>query len=114
MRFVVDENMGPSVARWLLSQGHDVFSVYDEAQGMSDEDILKKADAEGYIVISCDKDFGELVFKNRFPHKGVVLFRLNDETTASKIKVLERFLSEYSKVIGGRFTVVTETTVRII
>jgi predicted nuclease of predicted toxin-antitoxin system len=114
MRFLVDENMGPSVARWLVSQGHEVFSVYDEAQGIADEDILQKAHAEDYIVISCDKDFGELIFRKGLPHKGVLLFRLNDESIASKIRFLDQVLSEYSEVIKGKFAVVTESSVRII
>jgi len=40
MRFLVDERTGPAVARWLQSQGHDVFSVFDQANGMSDDDII--------------------------------------------------------------------------
>jgi hypothetical protein len=38
MRFLVDECTGPAVARWLVDQAHDVYSVYDEARGMPDED----------------------------------------------------------------------------
>lgn len=40
MRFLVDECTGPSVARWLHSQGHTVFSVFDEARGLRDEQII--------------------------------------------------------------------------
>jgi predicted nuclease of predicted toxin-antitoxin system len=90
MRFAVDENMGPSVAGWLVARGHEVFSVYDEAPGMSDEGILEKANRENYIVVSCDKDFGELVYKKRMPHRGVLFFRLVDETPAAKIRLLEQ------------------------
>lgn len=81
---------------------------------MADEYILEKANRENYIVISCDKDFGELVFKNRLPHKGIILLRLSDESTASKISILEKLLSQYSDAIPGRFTVVTEKNIRII
>lgn len=113
MRFLVDENIGASVAQWLRARGHEVFSVYDEAEGMTDEEVLQKANAEDFVVISCDKDFGELAFRKRLPHKGVVLLRLADETPSAKIKVLERRLSNYSEAITGKFVVVTETTVRI-
>lgn len=41
MRFIVDECTGPTVARWLRGEGHDVFSVYDEARGLTDADILR-------------------------------------------------------------------------
>ena len=59
---------GPVVAQWLRSQGHDVFSVYDDAQGADDESILRLACSEDRIVITCDKDFGELVFRDELPH----------------------------------------------
>ena len=43
MRFLVDESTGPAVAAWLREQGHEVFSVYAEARGMDDDDIIHKA-----------------------------------------------------------------------
>ena len=46
MRFLVDECTGPAVARWLRQQGHEVFSVYEQAAGMTDEDIIQKASSE--------------------------------------------------------------------
>lgn len=61
MRFLVDECTGPAVARWLRSESHEVFSVCDEARGMTDEDVLTKAYSENWILITNDKDFGEMV-----------------------------------------------------
>ena len=43
MKFVVDECAGPASARWLQEQGHDVFSVYDQARGINDEEVLQIA-----------------------------------------------------------------------
>ena len=43
MRFLVDENTGVVVSRWLRSLGHEVFSVYEEARGTDDDIILQKA-----------------------------------------------------------------------
>ena len=43
MRFLVDECTGPAVARWLRDQKHEVFSVYDDARGACDDDLLEKA-----------------------------------------------------------------------
>ena len=44
MRFLVDESTGPVVAAWLRAEGHDVFSVYEEARGMIDDTIIHKAE----------------------------------------------------------------------
>jgi len=69
MRFLVDECTGPLVAQWLQKLHHDVFSVYDEARGLMMGHI-EKANQENYILITNDKDFGELIFRMRKPHKG--------------------------------------------
>ncbi len=50
MRFIVDECTGHAVARWLRTQGHDVFSVYDEARGLDDDENIRKA-YNGKIII---------------------------------------------------------------
>jgi predicted nuclease of predicted toxin-antitoxin system len=62
VRFLVDENTGVVVARWLRSQEHEVFSVYEEARGIDDNQILEKAFNENWISITSDKDFGEKVY----------------------------------------------------
>jgi predicted nuclease of predicted toxin-antitoxin system len=112
MRFLVDECTGPVVARWLREQGHDVFSVFQEARGMDDDDIMKKACAEGWILITNDKDFGEKVFREQRRHKGVVLLRLDDERAGSKIKTIARLLRDYAEQLPDCFAVVTETQIR--
>ena len=62
MRFLVDECTGPAVANWLRDQGYEVFSVYHEARGLEDNDVIEKAFIENWILITNDKDFGEKVF----------------------------------------------------
>jgi predicted nuclease of predicted toxin-antitoxin system len=57
VRFLVDESTGPAVAEWLRERGYEVFSVYDEARGMEDDDIIEKADTENWILMTNDKDF---------------------------------------------------------
>lgn len=111
MRFMVDECTGPAVARWLRQQEHDVFSVYEQARGMEDDQIIQKAFDENWVLITNDKDFGEKVYRERYPHKGVIL-RLEDERAASKIHALQTLLREYSERIPESFVVVTETRVR--
>jgi predicted nuclease of predicted toxin-antitoxin system len=59
MRFLVDENTGVTVARWLREQGYEVFSVYEQARGIDDDTIIQKAFDENWILITSDKDFGE-------------------------------------------------------
>lgn len=112
MRFLVDECTGPIVAKWLRENDHEVFSVYDDWTGASDEDVLAKAVHENWILITNDKDFGEMVFRERRPHRGVVFMRLADERSANKVKVLTHLLESYSEKLSDQFVTVTETKVR--
>ncbi len=112
MRFLVDECTGPAVARWLRDQSHEVFSVYGEAAGMADNDILDKAYSEDWILITNDKDFGEKVYREKRPHHGVIFLRLQDERAAAKIDAMEKLLDGYENQLADTFVVVTETQVR--
>lgn len=114
MKWLVDECTGPSVGRWLRESGYDVYSVPEQSPGWSDRQVLAHAVSEGRIVISNDKDFGELVFKNRLPHCGIVLMRLDDERIETKIDVISRFLKTLTEpVTPGHFIVLTEKGMRI-
>lgn len=112
MRFLVDECTGPKVAQWLRKQGHDVFSVYERLRGIEDDEVIGKAYDEEWILITNDKDFGEKVYREKRPHRGVIFLRLADERAANKIAVLEKLLAGYSDKLKDQFVVVTETRVR--
>jgi len=114
MRFMVDECTGPKVAKWLKEQGHDVFSVYESARGVGDREIIKMGHEGQYILITNDKDFGELVFRFSFPHKGIVLLRLENERFDNKIEVLRKLLDLHADRLDKNFTVVTEKSVKIV
>ncbi len=113
MRFLVDECTGPAVARWFRKQGHDVFSVYEQARGMDDDDIVAKAYIEDRILITNDKDFGEQVYRDMKPHKGIILLRLDDERANNKIAVIQRLLENYLDRLQDSFIVATEQRIRI-
>jgi predicted nuclease of predicted toxin-antitoxin system len=112
MRFMVDESTGPAVAEWLRGQGHEIFSVYEAARGLTDETIVQKAYEENWILVTNDKDFGEKVYREHKLHHGIVLLRLDDERAKIKIEVLERLLANYVDRLAEQFVVVTEKSVR--
>jgi predicted nuclease of predicted toxin-antitoxin system len=112
MRFLVDECTGPAVGSWLRGQGHEVLSVFEEARGMDDDDIIQKALEENWILITNDKDFGAKVYRDGRLHRGIILLRLSDERVQFKIDVLSRLLRRYSDKIPDSFVVATENQVR--
>lgn len=113
MRFLVDECTGPAAARWLERAGHDVISVHDEIRGAEDSVVIDLALREERILVTNDKGFGDRVFREGRPHRGVLLLRLEDERPKHKIAALERVLQEYGEELSDRFVVVTERSIRI-
>jgi predicted nuclease of predicted toxin-antitoxin system len=109
---LVDEWIGPAVAHWLEKRGHDVFSVYDDAPGIEDAEVLRRAHEEERILITNDKDFGGKVYRERYPHSGIVLLRLDNERSQHKIAVLRRLLEGYPDRLPDQFVVATAEQVR--
>lgn len=112
MRFLVDESSGTAIVTYLREAGHDVLAVAETMSGARDADILTRASLENRILITNDKDFGELVFRSGQAHAGVVLLRLRDESTANRVRVLKAVLERYADRLPGRFAVATESGVR--
>jgi len=113
MRFVVDESTGAAVAEYLRSAGHDVLVVAETMPQADDEEILARAASEQRIVITNDKDFGDLVFRSRQAHSGVILLRLHDESAANRVRVVRAVLERHADQIVSRFAVATESGLRI-
>jgi predicted nuclease of predicted toxin-antitoxin system len=113
MRFLVDECVGPSVVRWLRENNYDAISAYENCRGWEDESILEKAYSEGRIVVTMDKDFGEMVFRMSLPHCGVILLRSAYCGPSKKISMMKKVLSLPESDLSRRFVVVTEAAIRI-
>ncbi|MEE2927301.1 MAG: DUF5615 family PIN-like protein [Chloroflexota bacterium] len=88
-------------------------SIYQGSPGLDDSDVLSLAVEDDRILITADKDFGEMVFRERRLHKGIILLRLADERSSNKLEVLNRLFQQHSDHLPDNFVVVTESTVRI-
>ena len=113
MNFIVDECTGAAVAQHLRAAGHDVVVVAESMGQADDQTILDKAFVEKRILITNDKDFGELVFRQGFLHHGVLLLRLQDDSSANRVRVGKAVLGQYGDLLKMNFIVATETQVRV-
>ncbi len=112
MRFVADESVTMDVVEALRRQGHIVLAVCEAYPSVSDEEVLSIALDRGEVVLSEDKDFGELVFNKRLPHAGVVLFRLDGMRTAEKVARAVMVIGSRAGKLKGAFTVIDARKVR--
>jgi len=113
MRLLANENFPGDAVEALRRQGHDVFRVRTEAPGPRDKEVLELAQTQDRILLTFDKDFGELAFKHGLPARcGVVLFRIfvpSPEVAARK--VVTALASRADR--GGAFAVVEEHRIRL-
>ena len=78
MRILANENFPEDAVVALRKAGHDVAWIRTEAPGSSDREVLRRAQTEGRVLITFDKDFGELAFRAGLPaSSGIVLFRIS-------------------------------------
>ena len=113
IKFLVDENVDFPVAQFLRNEGFDVASVAEGYPSIDDASILKRAYEEKRIVVTNDKDFGNLVFELNLKAKGIILFRLEDQSSRAKIGALKMVLHAHREKLLGHFIVVTEGKIRI-
>ena len=113
MKFLLDESADFPLAAYLQELGHDVTAIaHDYPQALKDREVLSIACQEQRILITNDRDFGELIFRQRLPHSGVILFRLEAEDLPAKMAWLSRVLTDYVQQLG-HFLVVTERGIRV-
>lgn len=113
IKFIVDESVDFPVVAYLREKGFDTSSVAENSPSLEDAEILKTAFKENRILITNDKDFGNLVFKENSKSKGIMLLRLWDQTSKAKVQILEKVLKEYGDRLSGSFVVVAENKLRI-
>ena len=112
MRFIVNESTGVAVVEYLRDSAHDVLAVAEAMPQASDAEILARAVNEARILLTNDKDFGELVFRSGQPHHGILLLRLRDESSRNKVGVVRAVLEGYGDRLADGFAVATETGIR--
>lgn len=112
-KFLVDESVDFPIVDYLRSLGYDVNSIAEESPALEDRYILEMSFKENRILIAEDKDFGTLIFKEKLKSKGLILLRLDDQSSKAKIKALDRLIADYSDRLSGNFIVVSENKIRV-
>lgn len=113
IKFIVDVGVGKLVEEYLSNTGYDILSVRDIDPKLPDEQIITIAYNEDRIIITMDKDFGELVYHSLLPHAGVILLLLDDADGIEKTKVVTNILKEYSHQLKKSFCVYQNDKFRI-
>ena len=113
MKFLADECCDAGLVNALRDDGHDVLYAVESLRGATDDELLIRAFSEGRILLTEDKDFGELVYRLRQPAYGIVLLRFEVADQALKIPRTRYLLVQEAERLSGSFIVLEVDKVRV-
>ena len=113
MNFVADEGVDRQVVDRLRADGHTVWWTAEMAPGISDDEVLDHCNREASLLLTADKDFGELVYRLGRVVRGVVLVRLSGVSTPLKAEIVSSALAKRGEQLSGSFPVISPGQIRI-
>lgn len=96
----------------LRAAGHDVVYVPERQAGISDEEVLQISFSVGRILLTEDKDFGELAYRLKKPAYGMILIRIDVRERHRKWPRMEALLAMHQDKLPGQFVVVDQDRYR--
>lgn len=113
MTFLADENVDQPIVAGLRAAGHTVLAVVEMEPSISDDVVLEMANQQEMVLLTGDKDFGELIYRDHCYTSGIVLIRLAGLTAKAKADVVVSVVEEHADRLAHAFTVISLNNVRI-
>jgi predicted nuclease of predicted toxin-antitoxin system len=113
MTLIADESVDYGIIRRLRQNGISVYSISENYSGITDAEVLKIANEKRCLLITEDKDFGELTYRLKHEHRGIMLIRLNDISRNERIDLVSEIVDKYFNKLGGNFSVLTKSGLRV-
>jgi predicted nuclease of predicted toxin-antitoxin system len=112
MRWLVDECVDAGLVAYLRNAEHDVVYMAEIAPSANDTQVMQRAQAELRILLTDDKDFGDLVFRRGQSVPGIILLRIDPTLSMLRRHRLDAAVSRFGDALFGRYTVVEGTRFR--
>lgn len=113
LRFLADESCDFAVVRALRAAGYDVLAIAEQASGTSDRDVIQLALDHARVLLTEDKDFGQLVFAAFAGSRGVILIRFPSDARTHLASVIVRVVDVYTSQLSNAFLTLSPGRVRI-
>lgn len=111
---MADEGVDRQIVERLRQDGLEVLYVAEMEPGISDDVVLERANERSALLMTADKDFGELVFRDkRLTTGGVILLRLAGLTVARKAEIVSGVFGEHAAEFSNHFSVISPGRIRI-
>ncbi|HEX5315179.1 MAG TPA: DUF5615 family PIN-like protein [Candidatus Kapabacteria bacterium] len=112
MILIADENIGPATIKELRDDGHSVLSIFEHLRGTKDPRVLAEAMGAEGLLITQDKDFGELVFLQHQRTAGVLLLRIHELSYQERSRRVCSTIQAEGERLLGQFSVLTPAGLR--
>jgi predicted nuclease of predicted toxin-antitoxin system len=113
MVLVADESVDSGIINRLRKNGINVISISEDFSGIKDNEVLKIAAEKQCLLITEDKDFGELTYRLKLKHSGIMLIRLSEITRKERIDLVSETIEKYFDKLENNFSVLTKSGLRI-
>ena len=113
MKIIADECVDFGIIRMLRANNVEVYSILEETASIQDVDVLKIANEQETILLTEDKDFGELVFRLKMSNHGVILVRMMENSRAEKIEKVVNVILQHYHQLKDAFSLITDDKVKI-
>jgi len=113
MKLVADESVDFGIINKLRLAGIEVISISEEVSGIADRIVLEIAVDHNCLLLTEDKDFGELTHRLKLLHSGILLIRLSDIERAERLEFVPKIIHKYFVQLQGKFSVLTSKGLRI-
>ncbi len=113
MKLVADESVAGPTVYALRAAGHEVLFIAETSPGIDDSAVLAVARREEALLVTADKDFGDLVFRTREAHHGVLLIRFAERRLEKNAADTVAVIGRYGPNLLHRFSVLAEGGLRV-
>ena len=113
MNFLADESVDRNIVGSLRQNGYSVWYVAEMEPGISDDAVLNLANQEARLLLTADKDFGELVFRQHRLGVGVLLIRLAGLSPTRKAEIVVSTINQHIAELPHGFAVIAPGVFRI-
>lgn len=113
MNFLADESVDRPIVERLRQDGHRIWYVAEMEPGITDDVVLALANREAALLLTADKDFGEMVFRQRLHAHGIVLIRLAGLSPNRKAGLVASAINQHIAELPRAFAVIASGVFRI-
>lgn len=113
MNLLADESVDFSLVENLRKVNIPIYAIVEDNSGISDPEVLKLAVEQNALLITEDKDFGELVLRFQLPHKGILLLRIFELSQEEKTNLVIETLKKHFEEMKDNFAVLSDNKLRV-